>query len=168
MKDWMKTVAAVAPTLATALGGPMAGMAVKIAANALGIKPDEHALIEAVAGGDPNVLANLKHAENNLKVELKRLEVDLEKLHQKDRSSARKMATSTTIWPQIILATAFLSAFFWLLYALFSGDVSLADGMRDIGMMLIGVLITTTKDITAFFFGSSAGSKEKTSKLGHV
>ena len=35
MKDWKDLIAAVAPTIATALGGPMAGFAVRTLSNTL-------------------------------------------------------------------------------------------------------------------------------------
>ncbi len=164
--DWKKTLATVAPALATALAGPMAGVAVGMATKALGIEQSEEALAEAVASGNPDILVQLKKVNNDFVVELKRLDVDLEKIASADRSSARDMATKTTLAPQIILSALFVVGFIAVLYGVFGGGVTVTETMQDAAMYLLGILSAGILQIMNFFFGSSSGSQQKTHLMG--
>lgn len=164
--DWKSTLATVAPAIATALGGPLAGMAVGMAAKAIGVEQSEDALAEAVVSGNPEIMVKLKQVNADFMVEMKRLDVDLEKIAAGDRASARDMATKTTLGPQIILATIFVLGFIVVLYGVFGGGVEVTDKMQDAAMYLLGILSAGIMQIMNFFFGSSSGSKEKTAVLG--
>jgi len=164
--DWKATLAKVAPVIATALGGPLAGVAVKVASDALGIEPNEDALAQAVASGDPNILLKLKEADNTFRVEMRRLGVKEKEIAAQDRASARQMAASTTLLPQVALATVFLAGFVAVLYAVFTGGAVLEDRLLNIAMFLLGILSAGISQIMNFFFGSSEGSKSKTAILG--
>ena len=167
--DWKKTLATVGPTLAAALGGPMAGIAVSVATKALGIENgDEGALEAAVASGDPNVFVKLKEAEHNFKLELKRLDIQLEEINAGDRDSARKMATAKGLQPQMVISTVYTVGFIWLLYALFDGNVNVPTEHLGLANVLIGMLGAGQTQILNFFFGSSSGSKEKSLALATV
>lgn len=52
--DWKQLVGSVAPTIATALGGPLAGMATKAIASAIGC--DEADVEEVLKDATPNNL----------------------------------------------------------------------------------------------------------------
>lgn len=88
--DWKKTLATVAPTIATALGGPLAGMAVNVAAKALGVEPNEQAIETAISSGSPELFLKLKEAENGFILELEKLGVERDRIAYQDRDSARK------------------------------------------------------------------------------
>ena len=45
------------------------------------------------------------------------------------------------------------------------GLLDLPQSMRDLAMIIAGVVLATFKDVYAFYFGSSDGSKEKTLML---
>lgn len=161
--DWKKTLAKVAPGIATALGGPMAGVAVSMATKALGIDGgDEGDLAAAVASGDPNVLVKLKEVENDFKLEMKRLDVQLHESDTTDRSSARTMAAAVGMAPQVILSTIYTTGYFWLLYEILVGELSVVESMEAIVNTLLGVMTAAQIQIMNFWFGSSAGSKHKT------
>jgi hypothetical protein len=53
--DWKSVVGTVAPGIATALGGPLAGMAVSTLAKALGVEATEEAVANVVATNDPKI-----------------------------------------------------------------------------------------------------------------
>ena len=90
LKPYLKMIGAVAPTLAAAIGGPLASTAVGAVVNALGIGPDAQDQIEAtLAAGSPDTLAKLKIAEEDFKVKMKQLDIDLERINASDRDSAR-------------------------------------------------------------------------------
>ena len=164
--DWKQTLATVAPALATALGGPLAGMAVGMATKALGIEQSEDALAEAVASGNPEIMVKLKQVNADFLVEMKRLDVKLEEIASTDRSSARDMAAKTTLKPQIILATLFVIGFIASLYGVFGGGVTVPAPMKDASMYLLGILSSGIMQIMNFFFGSSSGSQTKTHLMG--
>ena len=159
--DWLKTLATVAPTIATAIGGPLAGVAVNLATKALGIEPSENALAEAVASGDPGVLLKLRNADNTFKVEMRRLDIQEKELNVQDRSSARDLAIRKGLMPQAVISTIFILAFSAVLYAVFGG-VAIDEEMRDTAIYLLGILSAGIAQIMNFWFGSSSGSKEKT------
>ena len=73
--DWRRTLATVAPVLASAFGGPMAGVAVSMAGKALGLdNATEQDIAEAVASGSPDVLVKLREVDTQFKLEMKRLD----------------------------------------------------------------------------------------------
>jgi hypothetical protein len=75
---WIETIATVAPTIATALGNPLAALALKTACESMGItQPSESALKTAVESGDPTVLLNLQRADQDFQVRLKELDIDM-------------------------------------------------------------------------------------------
>ena len=93
--DWLKTIA---PTIATAMGGPLAGMAVDAIGNALGMKDaTKEQVKDLLASGTltSDQMASIKQADATLKVRMKELEIDMEKVHAGDRNSAREMAART-------------------------------------------------------------------------
>lgn len=164
--DWKKTVATVAPTIATALGGPLAGVAIKIAGEALGLPDgDEDALQAAVASGDPNVLVRLKEAEIDFDTRMRELDVDIERLHQKDRDSARGLATNRGIAPQGLLSIVFVCGFVAILFAIFTDSAVIQGSLMEPAMYLLGILSAGLTQVMNFWFGSSAGSKQKELKL---
>jgi len=164
--DWKKTLGAVAPTLATGLGGPMAGVAVKMACDALGItKPDEQKLAEAVSSGNPDVLVALRKVDVEYKTRMRQLEVDLEAVNAKDRASARKSGDTIHHIPQMILGTVYTAGFIWLLVALFTGTVHVPEEQQTIANLLLGILSAGQAQVLNYFFGSSTGSKDKTFEL---
>lgn len=168
--DWKKTLGTVAPALATALGGPMAGVAVSMCGKALGLEPDagEDAISAAVASGDPSVLVKLKQADNDFALAMKQLEVDIYAKDVEDRSSARSLGIARGLIPQTILSAIFVCGFVAVLYLMFGGTAAVADAMMQPAMLLLGILSAGITQIMNFWFGSSSGSKEKTSELAKL
>jgi hypothetical protein len=74
MKGWKKLLGQLAPTVATALGGPMAGAATKYISQALlGHKDGSESDIEAaLLNATPQEMAKFKEIENNFKADMKR------------------------------------------------------------------------------------------------
>lgn len=162
--DWKKMVGSVAPVLGTALGGPFGGMAGKFIADALGTTTDE--LPEIIAGATPEQMMTIKNADIEFKQKMRELDISEEQLHHEDRDSARKMAIGTSLIPQAVIATVFILGFIVVLYAVFSGEVTLTAQQAQMANILIGILSAGIMQIMNFFFGSSSGSKEKTNLMG--
>jgi membrane-bound ClpP family serine protease len=151
----------VAPTIATALGGPLAGVAVKTLSNVLlghenGSEDDVKA---AIATATPDQLAALKKIDADFKVQMKELDIDLERIAAGDRDSARKMQTETKDWVPKLLAIVITLGFFGILIWM------LVQGMPQTGtealLMMLGALGTAWTGVVNFYYGSSAGSKAK-------
>ena len=164
MSDWKGVLAKVAPTLAAALGGPFAGIAANTICSVLTGRDVSDAGEDMIAGivaqSDPNALLKLKKADNQFKKDMKELDI-------KDRDSARDLAKSTTITPQVVLSVIYTIGYFWLMYSLIQGDVTIQEDIMPLVMGLLGVMTAAQAQIMNFWFGSSSGSKEKTDALSN-
>lgn len=159
--DWKQIVGTVAPGLASALGGPMAGVAVRgIAAALLG---DEHVASEdveaAVLRASPSDLLKLKQAELIFRQQMKELEIDLEALHAADRESARQRQVASGDQMPAFIAFAALAGFFGILTAMIFVD--LPTGSQAPLNVMLGALGSLVVAIGNYYFGSSAGSSAK-------
>ena len=160
--DWRKVAATVAPALATALGGPLAGIAVSEMSRAVLGKEggDEAEVGAAIAGGGTDALLKLKGAEAEFKLKMEELGLESEKLAYADTASAREreVKSGDTITVQV-LAAIIVGAFHAIVYqVLFSG--SSVDSV--IAGTLIGYVSAKADTVVSYYFGSSSGSKEKT------
>ena len=91
MFDVIKNVVgAVAPTLGTALGGPLGGAAASMIADALGCENNPKAIEKAVQHATPADLAKIKASELEFESKMKELDVDLFALETQDKQDARK------------------------------------------------------------------------------
>ena len=75
--------------------------------------------------------------------------------------NARNLGIQTGIGPQITLAALFIGGYFIILISMLSGIISPAEGLRDMTLILIGVLAGEIPRIMAYFFGSTKGSSDK-------
>lgn len=171
MADWKSTLQAVAPTLATALGGPLAGVAIAVAARALGGRGDigenaEELVKAAVLSGNPDTLVKLKEAENQFLIDLERLGVERERIASDDRASARQREVAVKDSMPGLIALAVLTGFFGILGALIFVDLP-PKSEAPLNVML-GALGTLVVSIGAYYFGSSAGSAAKTKILDRI
>lgn len=159
--DWKKLVATVAPTLATALGGPVAGLAVKTIADGLGVAPTIEAVSQAITNATPEQLATLKKIDADFSVQMKQLDIDVLKIEQESRASAqdREIKTGDHATPRLLAGFA-VACFVGLVFSVLHG-VSVDQGMKDTFLILVGAAIAVFKDVYGYYFGSSAGSRDK-------
>jgi hypothetical protein len=157
--EWLKQIA---PTIATAFGGPLAGMAVTAISKALGVEPEK---VEEVISSNKltsEQIAQIKLAEIELEKQARELGLNFEKLAVDDRKSARDMQAATRSYVPPLLATAVTVGFFGILGMMLTGRV---DASNPALMMMLGSLGTAWTGIIAYYFGSSAGSQAKTEML---
>lgn len=154
----------VAPTIATAVGGPMGGIAMKFLADKF-TDGDTGKVEDYLLSADPQDLKELKTADMEFRKHMKELDIDLERIHAGDRDSARKLAMSQGTKPQIVMSLVYSASYFVVLYLFISGRVQVMDGLKELVGTLLGVLTTLQVQISNFWFGSSAGSKHKTDAL---
>jgi len=161
-----KLIENVAPTIATALGGPVAGMAVKALSTALLGHPDgsEDDVNAALAAATPDQIAAIKRADNDFKVQIKSLDIDLVRIAEKDRESARnmQMANKSMLVPS--LATIIISAFVVVTIGTLLGYAKIESAMAG---TLIGYLSAKAELVLSFYFGSSADSESKSEMIYH-
>lgn len=168
MADWKKILGTVAPTLATVLGGPLAGMAVGAISKAVLGKEDgtEAELAEVLASPNPEVLAKLKQLDVDFKVQMKKLDIDLEALHAADRDSARKREAETKDPTVRRLAYIYTFLYFLVLWAVWKYPIP--PESKDLLMILLGVLTGAQVQILNYYFGSSKGSSNKDAVLDRL
>lgn len=126
--DWKALVRTVAPTVASAFGTPLAGMGVTAILNAI-LPPDEARPADAeayiaqrLAGATPELMLQIKTAEQKFALDMKTLGVELEKLRTADRASARDMKVRLVEFGKwdyepalaILVCCAFGYAEFWV------------------------------------------------------
>jgi len=159
--DWLGKIV---PTVATALGGPLAGMAAEFVAKKLGLdSSDVEAVNKALQGNKltADQIARLQEAEIELKMKAQEMGIKFEELAVKDRDSARLMQTNTRSLIPGLLAMVVTSGFFGILWMLMSGEAVKSDAL----MLMLGSLGTAWTSIVAFYFGSSAGAQAKDKML---
>jgi hypothetical protein len=149
----------VAPTLGAALGGPLGGLAGQVLSGVLG-GDVEKALIEQ----KPEVMLALKKAEQDFIVKLEELGVERERIAMADRSSARELA-KTDLRPQMLISVVFLGGYFMVLILRMSGWLEIDRDDQENINTLFGVLTVGVPIILAFWFGSTAGSVQKSRLL---
>ena len=161
--SWKETLGAVAPTIATALGGPLAGAATKfIASKLLG---DENASIDEieniVLNASPEQLAQIKNLDNEFKIEMKKLDVDIYGLEVKDRDSARSNHKHSNTPAILVYMLTVLVAI--VTYLLFNTDVP--ESNENNLYMLLGALTTAWIQSISYWTGTTRSSSEKTRLL---
>ena len=157
--DWLKQIA---PTIATAMGGPLAGMAVSAISKAIGVNPTEVSDLISNNKLSAEQIAQVKIAEIELQKQAQELGLNFEKLEVEDRKSARDMQSKTRSLMPPILAGTVTIGFFGIMVMMFIGKV---DSSNPAILMMLGSLGTAWTGIIAYYFGSSAGSQAKTDLL---
>jgi hypothetical protein len=155
----------VAPTIAQALGGPMAQSVVKKLAGALLGKEDasEAEVEKAVLQASPEVYERLRVAEIEFSKFIAETGIQLEKLSVEDRANARAREIALRDWVPAALALTFNAAFFYMLFALLRQAVPTDN--RDAFNILLGMLSGGMTTVLTYYFGSSRGSERKTEMI---
>lgn len=172
--DWKSIgniVASVAPTIAGALAGPfgpIASIAVTALLRAVGLGDDASPkdLEAALMSGKPELLIQLRSAEQNFVLELKRAQIDLEKVHAGDRDSARQRERDVKDWTPRVLATVIVSGYILVQAFLLTQTIDVS--MRDIVMRSLGIIDVALALVLSYYFGSSSGSRDKTNSLVEI
>ncbi len=164
--NWDKVkgvLAGVAPTVATALGGPYAGIATRMVLDSLGKERPEDA-IEALTA-DPQAIVQVKLAELEFQKFMEDAGIKRDALVVEDRKDARGMAVALkTVAPQLAIVVGLTAMIAWVLDMLFTSAPP--PESRDVLFMLLGQLSTAWAAAIAFFVGTTQGSARKTAMMG--
>lgn len=167
--DWKAVVGTVAPWIATAITGPLGGMAVGALADALGLSDKtESAIKQALSGATPEQMLAIKQADQAFAIRMQELGFQniqaLEKIAADDRDSARKREMSVQDYTPRILAYLIVGGFLGMAYGVLFKQMS-ADSV--LAGTIIGYLSAKAEQVAAYYFGSTAGSKQKTELLAN-
>ena len=158
----MNWLTQIAPTIATCLGGPLAGLAVTALSKLFGVAPDQ---VQSMINDNKlsaDQIAAVKLEEIKFKEQTQALGLNFEQLAVEDRKSARDMQTVTgSLIPPMLSILVTLGFFGILVYLM----VRPADTANTPLMIMLGSLGTAWTGIIAFYFGSSAGSRAKDQML---
>ena len=147
-----------APALATAVAGPMGGMAIKMIADKLGVENTPDAVAQVIQA-DPNLVLKLKD------LDLKAFEKEVE-----DRKDARAMATTAlkSDDPFVRRFTYYFIAawsVFAMVYIPFMTFSEIPEKNVRFADTILGFLLgTVVASMFAFLLGSSFGSRQKDNK----
>lgn len=164
--DWKKTIATVAPWIASALPGPFGALAQTAVKAALNLPPDssEDDINSAMGKLTGDQIVALKNAENDFKLKMQQAGFDqadkLAQIAAEDRDSARKREIAVKDRTPMILAIFVTLGFFGLLGFMALETVPQANAA--ILNTMLGSLGTGWLAILYYYFGSSAGSDRKT------
>ncbi len=165
--DWKSLVRNVAPTLATALGGPMAGMAFTTVSNAILGKPDgTDDQINFALAGDPDLVLKLKTADQGFKVKMKELDIDLDRINAEDRASARQRQIDTGDKTPAILAYLLTFMFALALAGLYF--IALPETNKATVYLMLGSLGMAWAGAMIYYHGSTSGSAKKNKLLAEM
>ncbi len=165
MMDWLKNIA---PTLATALGGPLAGLAVEAVGKAFGW---EDATVDKVSDAlsrgqlSSEQVAQLKLAELALIQQERELGFKFAELENQDRDSARHREMVVKDNTNKVLAYTVVGAFVALVAGTLLGWAKVDSALAG---TLVGYLSAKAEQVLAYYFGSTRSSAEKTAMIARA
>ena len=156
MNDLLGLLKNFAPTLATAVAGPLGGAAISAIASKLGVGDSVEAVAKALAS-DPAAAAKLQE-----------LELEYTKLDMANTADARKMNSeiqnsTAASWMSKNIAycidIAIVTSTIGLTAMLMTSSVPQEN--KELALMAFGSLVTLCGTVVNFHRGSSQGSKDK-------
>ena len=157
MKNILKNiVGAVAPTLGTALGGPMAGMAGYMIAEVLGVPNNPKAIEKGIAEATPEQMLELKKAEQAFEVQMKELDVDVFKLETQEKQDARNKFSKD--WTARIMGIATVGGFLGYIFLVTLQPPE--QNSEALINLVLGYLGGLASAVISFYFGASNSTKD--------
>jgi len=159
MNELLTLLKGIAPAVATAVSGPLGGLAITALADKFGVADDVKAVTTAILG-DPDA------AQKLAELDLRQFE-----LENADRANARHMQ-ETALNDDDKFAKHFIYWFAWFwsigsmayFFAITFGQVPPSG--KDFGNIILGFLLgTAVATIISFFYGSSKSSTDKTEAM---
>ncbi len=163
--DWKALIGGIAPTIATALGGPLAGLAVDAIGKAIGMdQPTVEKVKTAFTNGQLSAdqIVQLKQAEQLLTIKMRELDISEQQLYASDRDSARKRESVVQDKTNRNLAYIVVGAFLMLVGSTILGYAKVDSVLAG---TLVGYLSAKCEQVLAYYFGSSKSSDRKTELL---
>jgi Fe2+ transport system protein B len=158
MKGILKNiVGAVAPTIGTAIAGPMGNMALGKIAEVLGCPADHKSVEKAVQNATPEQMIELKKAEQEFEVQMKELDVDVFKLEAQEKQHARTMFSKD--WTARIIGLVTIAGFLGYIFLVTLQPPE--QNSEALINLVLGYLGGLASAIISFYFGASHTSDKK-------
>lgn len=160
-----------APVLGGLLGGPVGASVGGLISTVLGTENNPEAVLSELKANAEAVL-KLKQIEVDHKIKLEDLRLKEIGLILKDVENARtrqvqsEKATGKKDWNLYLLAWTIVVGYFGLITVLIDGNVP--EDKTGVVYMLFGTLATAFGGVIQYFFGSSAGSKQKADHIRDI
>lgn len=175
MSDWIKAIFSVAPTVATALGTPLAGAAISAIGSVLGMsEPTKDKIAKAFTDGQikPEDMVKIRQLEiefqtheSDMGFKYAELAAKQEEAAAKDRTDARALLKATGSYVPAILTFGITAGYFTVLIGMMLKQFAVADS--QVMLMMLGQLGTAWGVTIAFWFGTTRNSQEKTTLLAN-
>ena len=148
-------LSAFAPTLGSAIGGPLGKMAVTAIAGKLGVSDTEEAVTQALETATVEQRQALSEADQAFAIRMRELDIDSFKVQTEDVKNARE-SHKGLIFPQLF-ASAFLMLFFGYIFLI----TVLPPAQADLALsnLIVGNLMAVISGISGYLYGSQNGKK---------
>lgn len=166
--DWKDILKQLAPTVATAVAGPLGGAAITAIGSILGIdSPTQDKIAKAIQCGQltSDQLAEIKKLELQYQNEEQERGFRYEDLAFKDRDSARQREVNTGDKVTRNLAYFVIASFVAIVATTLAGWTKVDTVLAG---TLIGYLSAKAEQVIAYYFGSSSGSRENQATMRNV
>lgn len=173
--DWKNVIGKLAPTVACALGGPLAGGIVGAIGEIFGISdPTQDKIKVAIENGSltGDQISQLRQLELKLKAEEAERGFRYAELEVKDRDSARTRDTELAKTGKrnlradamFTLAVLVIVGLVWMIWK----DQSINEFMKGIVTLVLGRFLGYLDNIYSFEFGTTRGSQSKDSTINQL
>jgi len=154
----------VAPTVATALGGPWAGVAVRTLSKALFGNEDTPMddIEAALLSGDSDTLLKAQAGNHEFELKMKELNIREEELQYADIASARQREISVRDkMPMVLGILAFVQWYAVLFVILFgkAAGIELDSGQMTTVMFVLATAQAIVLAVISYYFGSSQATE---------
>jgi hypothetical protein len=159
MNELLSLLRSIAPAVATAVGGPLGGLAISAIASKFGVSDSVEAVAKAIAG-DPDAATKLAE------MDLRQFQAESE-----DRDSARQREAavaaaggntlSQIVVPILALGTV-LMTFVFIGILLFK---PIDSAQQQLVIFALGYATAAAQQVLSYYFGSSKSSQDKTVAL---
>lgn len=161
-----------APLLGGVLGGPGGAALGGVVASMFGGDPENPKALAQAIQGNPDAAVKLRELEARHQERLEELALEEKRAYLADRQDARARDVSLAKakggnWRGDALAVIAILGLVALILALLFVQIPQGPA-RDVLLMLSGGLVAIVKDVYAFEFGSSRGSKDKDAALAQI
>lgn len=172
MSNWKDTLLSLAPTVATALGGPLAGVAVGAIGKILGIDNATTELVADVINSGkmtPDQISEIKKLELQYQNEEAERGFKYADLAYKDRDSARKAnveggTQKYLFWLSLVLLILTVGT---EIYVLFNGYPKEMVPEVIVGRVL-GLMDAVAMMVLSYWYGTTSASSHKTNLLSQA
>lgn len=168
MADWKDVLSTLAPTVASALGGPLAGAAVTAIGAIFGVKDSTTKdIADAFSSGKLTAeqLGKIKELELEYQNNEKERQFKYAELEFKDVDSARRRETIVKDNTNKILAYIVVGAFIAMAWSVLSGTATVDSVLAG---TIIGYVSAKCEQVLSYYFGSTKSSARKTELIAQA